>query len=459
MCEIGLNAQLVMATEEGDGTNPDRDGPGDGRSSRDQSDSSSGIYAPPRRSTNQGPRARSDDRPKSPGFFSRLTGRHRIDEIREERLKPYQYDSNAQALRWTAVTMAIWCVLVAALAFTDWRNGQLYSEWVSTGIDTIPPSSGLESQVEPARLAAWRDGGDAMRCAFIGGRLTTSLCPEGELPAAEVDAFITEQDYLCFQRSEDGGFCDAVWTSRGVVEFARLEGFDCPDGRTVFNTVAGEGQGSVGCDRVFKFGEEFESSQDRSQLLWLFVVLAGLVVAFPYLSVIHRASRNLLTLKSRGQKHRPEWAVLHHFIPFFNFVMPGLVLRELFRGSDPRVGHEDDEEWKSAGRANPVMFAWHALWIVALIMNPILIPRIFGATNLTELTRTNDLLLLGDVVLLALGAVGVWMLYQLHMWQENRHAQIGLITVTPPQPIDLINSAADKRKRENNQNGDSGDRD
>lgn len=447
-----------MAAKDGDETKPDSEVPGIERSRRGRSEASSGIYAPPRRSSDPGATGRSREQEKRPGFFSRLTGRHRIDEIREERLKPYQYDSNAQALRWTAVTMAIWCILVALLAFTDWRNGQLYSEWVSTGIDTIPPASGLEAQVEPARLAAWRDGGDAMQCAFLGGRRTTSLCPEGELSAAEVDAFVSEQDYLCFQRSENGGHCDAVWTSRGVVEFARLEGFDCLDGRTVFNTVAGEGQGSVGCDRVFKFGEEFESSQDRSQLLWLFVVLAGLVVAFPYLSVIHRASRNLLTLKSRGQKHRPEWAVLHHFLPFFNFVMPGLVMRELFRGSDPRVGQEDDEEWKRTGRVNPVIFAWHALWGVALIMNPILIPRIFGATNLTELTRTNDLLLLGDVVLLVLGAVGVWMLYQLHVWQENRHAHVGLITVTPPQPIDLINSAADKRDRERNKTDNSGDR-
>lgn len=445
-----------MTSEDGDRATPDGVAPEERRSRRDGPEDSSGIYAPPRRSAEPGFRGQAAEQKRSPGFFSRLTGRHRIDEIREERLKPYQYDSNAQTLRWTVATMAIWCVLVALLAFTDWRNGQLYSEWVSTGIDTIPPSGRLEAQVEPARLAAWRDGGDAMRCAFLGGRGTTSLCPEGELSAADVDAFTIERDYLCFQRSEDGGYCEAVWTSRGVVEFARLEGFDCPDGRTVFNTVAGQGQGSVGCDRVFQFGEEFESSQDRSQLIWLFVVLAGLIVAFPYLSVIHRASRNLLTLKSRGQKHRPEWAVLHHFIPFFNVVMPGLVLRELFRGSDPRVSQEDEEAWKRTGQVKVVLFAWHALWVVALVMNPILIPRIFGAATLTELIRTNDLLLFGDIVLLALGSVGVWMLYQLHAWQERRHSLVGSITVTPPQPIDLINVATDARERD--RTDDSGDR-
>lgn len=447
-----------MTSEDRDRVRPDGVGPKGRRSRHNGPEDQSGIYAPPRRSVEPAFRAPTGEQKRSPGFFSRLTGRHRIDEIREERLKPYQYDSNAQTIRWTVATMAIWCVLVALLAFTDWRNGQLYSEWVNTGIDTIPPSGRLEAQVEPARLAAWRDGGDAMRCAFLGGRDTTSLCPEGELSAVDVEAFTTERDYLCFQRSADGGHCEAVWTSRGVVEFAKLEGFDCPDGRTVFNTVSGQGQGSVGCDRVFQFGEEFESSQDRSQLIWLFVVLAGLVVAFPYLSAVHRASRNLLTLKSRGQKHRPEWAVLHHFIPLFNFVMPGLVLRELFRGSDPSGSLEDEEAWKTTGRVKVVLYAWHALWVIALVMNPILIPRIFGATTLTELIRTNDMLLFGDIVLLALGGFGVWMLYQLHVWQEGRHSLVGAITVTPPQPIDLINAAADAREREGNRPDDSGDR-
>lgn len=435
-------------------TDPEEDPPkrGDsGESSRKSRQRSSepqgGIYAPPRsRDAEYGNRSADDAR--RPGIFSRLTGRHRVDEIRAERLQPYQYESNEQTLRWTAVTMAVWCCIMAFLAFTDWRNGQQYADWVNTGITTIPPSNSLEAQVEPVRLAAWRDGGDAMQCAYLAGRRTTSVCPEGELPAAEVDAFISQgEDYTCFQRDGETGLCTAVWTSRAMVEFARIEGFDCPDGRAVFDAIIEEG-GTVGCDRVFAIGEEFQSSQSRSQLIWLFVVVVGFVVAFPYLSMIHRASRNLLTLRSRGQKHRPEWAVLHHFIPFFNFVMPGLVLRELFRGSDPRVGPDDEDEWKQSGRHHPIAFLWHLLWFLALWMNPIILPRLFGATDLPELVRTNNLLLAGDLILLALGIVGVLMLRQLHMWQQERHGIIGPITVTPPQPIDPLQEAMAKRDAE-----------
>ena len=428
------------------------------RSRARRTDPGSGIYAPPRQSAQPGFDTQSGDRSNRPGIFSRLTGRHRIDEIRQERLRPYQYDSNAQALRWAAVTMALWCCAVAVLAFTDWRNGQLYSEWVEAGIETIPPSSDLEAQIEPARLAAWRDGGQAMECAYLAGRRTSSICPEGELPSDEVEAFIVEQDYLCFQRSQEGDACEAVWSSRGIVEFARIEGFDCPDGKSVFTTLTEAGEFSVGCNRVFDLGDQFAATQDRSQLIWLFVILAGSVVAFPYLSVIHRASRNLLTLNSRGQKHRPEWAVLHHFIPFFNLVMPGLVMREIFRGSDPSVSTGDAEEWKRTGRANPIVFGWYALWVLALVMNPIVVPRIFGATNLPELLRTNNMLLSGDLIMLALGVVGVLMLRQLHGWQERRHALVGLITVTPPQPLDPLQVALGNRDADSGSSDDSDDR-
>lgn len=421
-----------------------------GRRSRPrESEQQGGIYAPPRsRDAEYG--GRSTDDSKRPGIFSRLTGRHRVDEIRAERLRPYQYESNEQTVRWTTVTMAIWCCMMAFLAFTDWRNGQQYADWVATGITTIPPSNSLEAQVEPVRLAAWRDGGDAMQCAYLAGRRTTSVCPEGELPLEQVNEFISErEDYTCFQRDSETGQCTAVWTSRAMVEFARIEGFDCPDGRSVFDAIILEG-GTTGCDRVFAIGEEFQESQSRSQLIWLFVVIAALVVAFPYLSTVHRASRNLLTLRSRGQKHRPEWAVLHHFIPLFNFVMPGLVIRELFRGSDPRVEQDDEEEWKRSGRNHPIAFAWHLLWFFALWMNPILLPRLFGATDLPELVRTNNLLLIGDLVLLTLGVVGVLMLRQLHRWQEARHGIVGPITVTPPQPIDPLQEAMLKRDAERN---------
>ncbi len=406
-----------------------------------------GIYAPPTSRGAEYSRGATDDA-KRRGFFSRLTGRHRIDEIRAERLRPYQYESNEQSLRWTAVTMGIWCCVMAFLVFTDWRNGQQYADWVNTGITTIPPSNSLEAQVEPVRVAAWRDGGNAMQCAYLGGRPTSSVCPEGELAIEQVDAFISERDdYRCFQWDGETGLCSAVWTSRAVVEFARIEGFDCPDGKSVFDAIVEE-QASSGCDRVFAIGEEFQGSQSRSQLIWLFVVLFGFVVAFPYLSTIHRASRNLLTLKSGGQKHRPEWAVLHHFIPFFNLVMPGLVLRELFRGSDPRVGQEDEEEWKQSGRNLPIAYLWHLLWFFALWMNPIVLPRLFSSTNLPDLVRTNTLLLTGDLVLLALGIVGVLMLLQLHRWQHERHGIVGLITVTPPQPIDPLQEAMAKRDSE-----------
>ena len=84
------------------------------RNQESESERADGIYAPPRRRSVR----RGSDDPK-PGIFSRLTGRHRLDEIREARYQPYTYESNAQNLRWTAVVMGIWCLVLVWLAFTD----------------------------------------------------------------------------------------------------------------------------------------------------------------------------------------------------------------------------------------------------------------------------------------------------------------------------------------------------
>ena len=163
-----------------------------------------------------------------------------------------------------------------------------------------------------------------------------------------------------------------------------------------------------------------------------------MVVAFPYLSLVHRASRNLLPLKSEGQKHLPEWSVLHHFIPICNFLRPGQVLSELYKGSDPDVTTDEPTAWKSAGKVRVIVYLWWILWVAGWIFNPITVPRFVNAQNLPELIDANDLLILSDVLLIFLGIVAVLMLRQLHVWQEMRFSRIGLITVTPPLPEDPL---------------------
>lgn len=178
-------------------------------------------------------------------------------------------------------------------------------------------------------------------------------------------------------------------------------------------------------------------------MLTIFIVI---FVAFPYLSLVHRASRNLLPLKSEGQKHTPEWGVLHHFIPILNWFRTGGVLMELYKGSDPEVSTQDGLAWKQKGKVRPIVFLWWVLWVAAWFFNPIVVPRYINAQTLPELISANDLLILSDVLLIVLGIVSVLMLRQLHIWQEMRFEKVGLITVTPPPPVDPLAEALQKQE-------------
>lgn len=442
------------------------------------SEESSSIYAPPRRRS-----VRRDQEGSKPGIFSRITGRHRLDEIREARYEPYTYESNEQNLKWTAIAMGVWCLVLLWLVFTDYSNSRKYQEWVDQGITEIPPSADLTQQIEPANLYAQRVGGDEFKCAYLAGRSSTDECPSGELSPIVVSQFIEESGVIC-ANSEDYTprteeevpddeavttglltdepepieVCNAVWSSYGLLEFAKRTSLDCPDVDAIVKSISSDAIEYPGCDQALRYAEDFHASQDRSRLIWLFVVFMIIIVAFPYLSFIHRASRNLLTLKSEEQKHTPEWAVLHHFIPVCNFFRPGQVLRELYKGSDPDVATNGGNEWKQRGQMRAIVGLWWILWVAAWIFNPITLPRYVNAQTLPELIDGNDLLILSDVLLIFLGVAAVLMLRQLHVWQEMRFSKIGSITVTPPPPVDPLQEALEKQEAKQRERDDKKNR-
>ncbi len=400
---------------------------------------SDSIYSRPRRRTVR--RDRSD-----PGIFSRLTGRHRLEEIREERYRPYTYESNQQNLKWTAIAMGLWCLVMLVLAWTDFSNSNRYEGWIEAGVQEIPPSADLAQQIESARVYAQREGGEEFNCAFLNGRETTPECPDGELDGALISDFVDTSAATCWQLDEDTGHCVAVWSSYGILEFAKQTGLDCPNVDAVISAISNAGAEYPECDQAFRYAEDFQASQDRSRLIWLLALFIGIFVAFPYLSLVHRASRNLLPLKSEAQKDRPEWAVLHHFLPLLNLYRVGRVLMDLYKGSDPDVSTHDGSLWKKQGKVRPIVFVWWILWVGSWLFNPITVPRYVNAQTLEELVNANDLLVMADFLLIALGVVGVLMLRQLHVWQEMRYEKVGPLTVTPPAPPDPLEEALRKQE-------------
>ncbi len=377
--------------------------------------------------------------------------------------------------------MGLWCLAIVWLAFTDFSNSRTYQDWVDDGITEIPPSSELAQQIESSRTYAQRVGGEEFKCAFLGFNDATNECPNGEMDPILVSNFVDESGAICANSElytpeiveevpddaalttgletdepEPVSICTAVWSSYPLLQFAEKSGLDCPNVEAIVASLSSQRSEYPGCDAAFSYAESFQASQDRSRLIWLLAIFLIVVVAFPYLSMVHRASRNLLPLKSEEQKHRPEWAVLHHFIPILNLFRPAQVFVELYKGSDPNVTTTNPAEWKKTGKVRAIVFLWALLWIAAWIFNPIIVPRFVNADTLPGLIEANDLLILSDVLLIILGGVAFLMLRQLHVLQEMRFEKIGLITVTPPPPVDPLAEAL-KKQEEKQQEQDEKD--
>lgn len=90
------------------------------------------------------------------------------------------------------------------------------------------------------------------------------------------------------------------------------------------------------------------------------VTLAAAVVVMIWM---HRIAKNHRTLH-RGATWGPGWAIGGWFLPPLLYVIPTLMLRELWKASDPAVPVGGD--WKS-GRASPLIPIWFVIYSIAPI--------------------------------------------------------------------------------------------
>gem|GEM_PF-463607 len=249
-----------------------------------------------------------------------------------------------------------------------------------------------------------------------------------------------------------------------LFKFASLEGIDCANQQDLAAPTPG-------CDRVLDIRLRFTQAQDRSDLIYVSLVVLLVVIAFPWGTLVHRAGRNLLTLKSNDQRVKPDslvlWSVLSVaafvvFAPFGPFVvvggcvailvlalkvLPGLI--ELSKGSDPAVRTDDGLAWKRDGTVSPSVYLWLVTVALAFILNPMSTLRFWSVAreDLSDLIVAVERLVWADLVLVLPAFTGIYMLLDLHRRQQARHARVGPLVVTPPKPVDPIEEELNKNIR------------
>lgn len=138
--------------------------------------------------------------------------------------------------------------------------------------------------------------------------------------------------------------------------------------------------------------------------------LAGfLVIPIAVLTMIwmFRMASNLRALGRTGATWGPGWAIGGWFVPpCVLYVVPWLMFKELWKGSDPAVG-PGDPSWKS-GRVAPIVTIWWVLYGLVPLLG-----FVSSAGIIAQLSKTNDFETLAEqydkfaVINIALAAVGL----------------------------------------------------
>lgn len=242
----------------------------------------------------------------------------------------------------------------------------------------------------------------------------------------------------------------ATLSPQSMIDFAAREGLNCTDRSDVFLATSE-------CTRLFNAHNIYETAKGQSSLAFVILMALLLLNMFAFGSFTHRASRNLLTLKSSAQGFTPEKAVMWFFIPVMNLIKPWQVFRELFRGSDPRVTTSDNLAWKTKGKVSNLVHFWAGIFVVVFIYNPVSIGRVWHSVRLTftDSVVAHQRLVIADLLLALLGIAALLVVIELHKRQELRHVKVGNITVTPPPPVDPLEEALKegiRRKELDNRN-------
>lgn len=182
---------------------------------------------------------------------------------------------------------------------------------------------------------------------------------------------------------------------------------------------------------------EFDSAMLRLTwvgrvLQWLAYLLFAvfLPTSITFLMWIHRIHKNLPALRAGHLKYSPGWAVGCFFIPILNLIQPYLVMREIWRESDPArlmVSAEASGSTKPSSAAS--VGWWWGLFLVANVANHA--PRQFKRINtfapFVHIDTSSPFVMLWlciavEAIAIAAAIAAIVLIYRVDAHQSQRYA-------------------------------------
>ena len=91
--------------------------------------------------------------------------------------------------------------------------------------------------------------------------------------------------------------------------------------------------------------------------------VTAVATAIVFLMWMHRASSNLVSLGSHGQRYSPRAGIIWWFVPIAWFFIPFQVTKEIWKGSVPRQSVDDCEAWQNTATPMLMVF-WWGIWLL-----------------------------------------------------------------------------------------------
>jgi uncharacterized protein DUF4328 len=166
--------------------------------------------------------------------------------------------------------------------------------------------------------------------------------------------------------------------------------------------------------------QQLQDSKDAALAIdrWIVIVIA--LTAIPWLLWQYRAHANLRALGVSGLKYSPGWAVGWWFIPFANVVVPFLVMRELWKASDPEASSLD---W-IARRATALLGLWWASRLLANVFLQIGFVLDDNLNALSDLRTEAWMFVLANLALLGFGALALALVRSIDQRQARKYERV-----------------------------------
>ena len=124
--------------------------------------------------------------------------------------------------------------------------------------------------------------------------------------------------------------------------------------------------------------------------------LTQLVIVVVFMIWMFRAAKNHEALGRQGPRFGPGWSIGAWFIPLANFVIPVLIVQDLWRGSE-RATLRGDPTWRRAP-GSTLVGCWWAAWVVAAVLRFANSGAgLDGRTSLDDIEASNTVALVGVV--------------------------------------------------------------